>query len=35
MRAFATYLEVLESDLPLYLEAYRVQHLYLKLRPEI
>ncbi|KYG41218.1 hypothetical protein M433DRAFT_76290, partial [Acidomyces richmondensis BFW] len=35
VRAFATYLEILESDLPLYSEAYRVQHLYSKLRPEI
>lgn len=35
VRAFATYLEILESDLPPYSEAHRVQHLYSKLRPEI
>jgi len=35
IRAFATYLETLEDQLPPYTEEHRVQHLYSKLRPEL
>lgn len=35
VRAFATYLDVLEDQLPPYTEEQRVQHLFSKLKPEI
>ncbi|ELR03689.1 hypothetical protein GMDG_06329 [Pseudogymnoascus destructans 20631-21] len=34
-QAFATYLETLEAELPAYSEEHRVQHLLMKLRPEV